>query len=244
MKIKLVTFAPHPNFGTCLQSYALNYILRKMGHNVEFIYNGRENPPLTFPQYLIRGIKKTIKCFFPKKKLLQIKSALKHNNNEIKPSPYILTLPNHPILNLLNKIFKCDIWYKYKKYSNLQWKKVYKFTFEDNNFIMRRIYTHKQYDQITSETDLFITGSDQIWNPYCGGYNPMMFLEFADNAKRVAYSSSISQPTIPIEIKDRKSTQQIYPYSSKRTKISRIIKSIIRPNRHKISCRPNILIIC
>ena len=58
MKIKLVTFAPHPNFGTCLQSYALNYVLRKMGHNVEFIYNGRENPPLSFKQYIIKGIKK------------------------------------------------------------------------------------------------------------------------------------------------------------------------------------------
>ena len=45
MKIKLVTFAPHPNFGTCLQGYALNYVLRKMGHDVEFIYNRREVPP-------------------------------------------------------------------------------------------------------------------------------------------------------------------------------------------------------
>ena len=35
MKIKLVTFAPHPNFGTCLQSYALNYVLRKMGHDAD-----------------------------------------------------------------------------------------------------------------------------------------------------------------------------------------------------------------
>ena len=42
-----------------------------------------------------------------------------------------------------------------------------------------------------------------VWNPYCGGYNPMMFLEFAGNTKRVAYSSSISQPEIPIEIKER-----------------------------------------
>ena len=48
MKIKLVTFAPHPNYGTCLQSYALNKVLTKMGHDVEFIYNGRENPPVGF----------------------------------------------------------------------------------------------------------------------------------------------------------------------------------------------------
>lgn len=36
MKIKLVTFFPHPNFGTCLQSYALNKVLQDMGH---VIYN-------------------------------------------------------------------------------------------------------------------------------------------------------------------------------------------------------------
>ena len=42
MRIKLVTFAPHPNYGTCLQGYALNYILKKLGHDVEFIYNRRD----------------------------------------------------------------------------------------------------------------------------------------------------------------------------------------------------------
>lgn len=201
MKIKLVTFAPHPNFGTCLQSYALNYVLRKMGHNVEFIYNGRENPPRSFKYYIIKGVKKIIKHIIPEEKRLRIKESIKQKNS--KSSLHILSLPHHPILNLANKILKKDIWYEYKKHTNLQWSKVYKFTFEDNNFQMRRIYTRKQYDEITADTDLFITGSDQIWNPYCGGYNPMMFLEFASNKKRVSYSSSISQPEIPIKIKER-----------------------------------------
>lgn len=44
MKIKLVTFFPHPNFGTCLQSYALSKVLSDMGHEVEFIYNRHEVP--------------------------------------------------------------------------------------------------------------------------------------------------------------------------------------------------------
>jgi hypothetical protein len=201
MKIKLVTFAPHPNFGTCLQSYALNYVLRKMGHNVEFIYNGRENPPLSFKQYIIKGIKKIIKHFIPEEKRLRIKESIKPKSS--RPSLHVLSLPHHPILNLANRIFQKDIWYENKKHTNLQWRKVYKFTFEDNNFCMKRIYTHKQYNEVTDDADLFITGSDQIWNPYCGGYNPMMFLEFAGNTKRVAYSSSISQPEIPIEIKER-----------------------------------------
>ena len=52
-KIKMVTFTPQANFGTSLQSYALYTVLYKMGHDVEFIYNGREN--------LAYGIKGTIK---------------------------------------------------------------------------------------------------------------------------------------------------------------------------------------
>ena len=57
-RIKLITFAPHPNFGTCLQSYALNNVLQRMGHDVEFIYNGREIPPLTFSMYVKKSISK------------------------------------------------------------------------------------------------------------------------------------------------------------------------------------------
>lgn len=77
MKIKLVTFAPHPNFGTCLQSYALNYVLRKMGHNVEFIYNRRETSPLSFKQYIIKRDKKNNQTFNSRKKKITYKRIYK-----------------------------------------------------------------------------------------------------------------------------------------------------------------------
>lgn len=242
MKIKLVTFAPHPNFGTCLQSYALNYVLRKMGHNVEFIYNGRENLPNSFKQYIIKGIKKIIKLLLSKEKILRLKESIKQTNSE--PPLHILNLPHHPILNVANKIFKYDVWYEYKKHTSLQWRKVYKFTFEDNNFQMRRIYTRKQYDEITADTDLFITGSDQIWNPYCGGYNPMMFLEFAGNKKRVAYSSSISQPKIPIKIKERmKSALSKFTHIAVREQKSvDLLNQLLNRNNIKLVVDPTFLL--
>ena len=68
---------------------------------------------------------------------------------------------------------------------------------------MKRLYIKKQYDEVVEDADLFITGSDQIWNPYCGGFNPMMFLEFAGNKKRVAYSSSIARPCFPKDVEQR-----------------------------------------
>lgn len=207
MKIKLVTFAPHPNFGTCLQSYALNYVLRKMGHDVEFIYNRRETPPPTFKHYVFAALKRIIKIFLSEKQISRLKerkNAMSRNGQRGNDEPVILQLPDHRVLGFLSKCpgykFFAKKWY----YGNLQKRKVYKFTFEDGNFNMRRLFTHADYEKVVKDADLFVTGSDQIWNPFCGGYNPMMFLEFVnDGTKCVAYSSSISLPELPPSVASR-----------------------------------------
>lgn len=204
MRVKLITFAPHPNFGTCLQSYALNYVLRKMGHDVEFIYNGREVPPTTLVGHFKKVVVRVVKLIFPKSIVTVIKEKRErgemNGNKKRKVNPFILHLPNHYIFYVLSKMPGYDKLFKLFKCTNLQWRKVYKFTYEDGNFNMRRIYTLKQYDEVVEDTDLFVTGSDQIWNPYCGGFNPMMFVEFGGDKKRIAYSSSISQPQLPASI--------------------------------------------
>lgn len=201
MKIKLVTFAPHPNFGTCLQSYALNYVLRKMGHDVEFIYNRRETPPPTFKHYVFAALKRIIKIFLSEKQISRLKerkNAMARNGQRGNDTPVILQLPDHRLLGFLSKCPGYKFFAKRWHYGNLQKRKVYKFTFEDGNFRMRRLFTHADYKTVVADADLFITGSDQIWNPFCGGYNPMMFLEFVnDGTKCVAYSSSISLPELP-----------------------------------------------
>lgn len=204
MNIKLITFAPHPNFGTCLQSYALNYVLRKMGHEVEFIYNRRETPPPTFRHYVFAALKRIVKIFLSEKQICRLKerkTTMAHNGSCGNDVPVILQLPDHRLLGFLSKCpgykFFAKKWY----YGNLQKRKVYKFTFEDGNFNMRRLFTHADYKDVVADADLFVTGSDQIWNPFCGGYNPMMFLEFVnDGTKCVAYSSSISLPELPSSV--------------------------------------------
>lgn len=210
MRIKLVTFAPHPNFGTCLQSYALNYVLRKMGHDVEFIYNRRETPPLSIKHYAFAVLKYILRLFLNNNqinKLKERKNAICGEKELQNQTPVFLQLPNHLILGFLSKCpgykFFAKKWY----YGNLQKQKVYKFTFEDSNFKMHRLFTHADYKKVVNDADLFITGSDQIWNPFCGGYNPMMFLEFVnDGTKCVSYSSSISQSTIHPAVKNRMKT--------------------------------------
>lgn len=205
-RIKLITFAPHPNFGTCLQSYALNNVLQRMGHDVEFIYNGREIPPLTFSMYVKKSISKIARKILSESMLILLKERLGKRTRGKKSSsndPVVLQLPDYRMLYWLSKLPGYEKCFKMYKCKNLQWRKVYQFTYEDNNFKMRRIYTHKQYNEVVADTDIFITGSDQIWNPYCGGFNPMMFVEFGKDKKRIAYSSSIAQPEIPQQIKER-----------------------------------------
>lgn len=195
-KIKLVTFVPQSNFGTCLQSYALNSVLRKMGHDVEFIYNGLDAPPV-FRHYVV----KLVKLLLPDFVITLLKKWRLRDKQEF--SLLIHQLPNRPILYILSNLPGYKRIYKACKCVNSQWRKVYEFTHEDGNFKMRRIYTLKQYHEVAMDTDLFITGSDQIWNPYCGGFNPMMFVEFGEDKKRIAYSSSISQSILPKSLEQR-----------------------------------------
>ena len=195
MKIKLVTFLPQTNFGTSLQGYALNLVLKKMGHDVEFIYNRRESRPFSFKSY----VKRLVKMFLPKHLVELLKEKVKTtkvNQTSATSVPYVIQLPNHRILKVLSKLpcyrFFVRRWY----YDNLQKMKVYKFTFEDGNFNMKRLFVASDYKAVTKDADLFITGSDQIWNPFCFGYNPMMFLEFVMDKRCIALSLiHISEPT-------------------------------------------------
>lgn len=213
-KIKMVTFPPQANFGTSLQSYALYTVLRKMGHDVVFIYNGHET--LSFgikgtikdilknnlPSSIVEGIRRKKR----KKQLSTAKnSSYKDSTQDVKLHipPQIIPLANSEWRFWISKLPFYEQVYKFIKYRNRQWRKVYSFTFKDNNFQMERIYTAKQYKKIVEDTDLFITGSDQIWNPYCCGFNSMLFLEFVKDKKCISYSSSIARPSFPPEVEER-----------------------------------------
>jgi len=133
--ISLITWLGEGNFGTCLQSYALNTEITKLGYNVSFI----ESLPRKFGLYGILRQGKHLICNVTKSKNLQ---TTKRN------------IFQHKYFNLLT------------------------------------INTSYQLKQLIANTDCFITGSDQIWNTYVA-FNPRMFLDFANDKKRVAYASSM-----------------------------------------------------
>lgn len=181
---------------------------------MEFIYNRNENGELMVPRSVIfkQKVKSLLKFVLPNKIVKQIQNKhqaewdkKEQENPELSSFPLaILNLPNKPWLK-----FRCRFSTFRKRclrqyYRTKQEEKVYKFTFLDGNYKTRRMFTHTDYQEEVKDADLFITGSDQIWNPYCGGFNPMMFLEFVnDGTKCVAYSSSIARPSFPREIESR-----------------------------------------
>ncbi len=58
----------------------------------------------------------------------------------------------------------------------------------------------KNLHAVSGEYDCFVTGSDQVWDPYLTtDYLQANFLTFAPSEKRISYAASISVPTIPEE---------------------------------------------
>ena len=90
-----------------------------------------------------------------------------------------------------------EMWRLRKAGSRL--KKLNSFVRQGYNF--PELITERQRKQYLKKTDVFITGSDQIWNTYFG-FDPTMFLSFAENNKRVAYASSIGTNNIKEEYKN------------------------------------------
>ena len=61
-------------------------------------------------------------------------------------------------------------------------------------------YIPMRYDvdftRVADEYDYFVTGSDQVWNPYFADLEKL-FIKFAPGGKRISYAASISCPEIP-----------------------------------------------
>lgn len=67
---------------------------------------------------------------------------------------------------------------------------------------IRKYYTILSPLQIRNDIDVYITGSDQIWNTYhC--WDPYYYLYFAGKTKRIAYASSLGTATIHPKYRNR-----------------------------------------
>lgn len=55
-----------------------------------------------------------------------------------------------------------------------------------------------RYDKdLNDKYDFFVTGSDQVWNPYDSGRSKIDFLSFASDEKKISFSASIGTAKLP-----------------------------------------------
>ena len=57
------------------------------------------------------------------------------------------------------------------------------------------IAEYSSVKELADDVDGYLAGSDQIWNPdHC---NPLFFLDFAPNKKRISYAASMGKTEVP-----------------------------------------------
>lgn len=173
-KIGIVTiaFPGTRNYGNKLQTFALQEFLRSKGFQAETIRY--------LPDYV--G-----------------KNSVYITESRVKK---VFTQPLVQTATDVRRIFK-RAWQK-KQIAEQEEKRNQKFDqFERDNII----YTNNVYDAnsvpelLAKGYACFITGSDQVWNPYYEGAYPFYYLNFAPKGRRIAYAPSIAVKKIPEELK-------------------------------------------
>ena len=83
----------------------------------------------------------------------------------------------------------------------------------------------KQFEQM--EINFFVVGSDQVWNPYFGGYS-YEFLTFAPKEKRFSFAASIGTDQIPENQKPyfKKYLSEMNYISVRENKAAEIVKDL------------------
>lgn len=120
---------------------------------------------------------------------VKIISVYPHRNK------YVAIIKN--ILSLIGVLYIINIIRKHPK--TIKESKLLEF--QKSNYNQVEILTKQQMHRLVLLTDCFVAGSDQIWNTYFK-FSPQYFLEFAENAKRIAYASSIGTNSVKEEYRE------------------------------------------
>lgn len=103
--------------------------------------------------------------------------------------------------------------------------------------------SRQEYHSIISNTDIFVSGSDQIWNP--GYVTPPMLLSIADNSRqKIAYGSSIGVSEIPDnKLRIYRKYLPRFEYIGVREEIAKIVLSkIIEESKIQVVLDPSFLL--
>ena len=161
MKIGIITIHNSPNYGACLQSYALYKYLKQQGHDVEIIDLHR---PVAYRDYV------------PSKKYVAYRRKKQSKNNRVK--------------SLVRSLFGIK-----PKVSNL-YSEAALSKFTEFNSVIKLSRPYRGIDELYANPpkyDLYISGSDQLWNPAQAYCLEPYFLTFVPKGqgKKISYATSV-----------------------------------------------------
>lgn len=160
-KVGIITIHNSPNYGACLQSYALYRYIQQQGNDVEIIDLHR---PFAYEDYI--PSKKYVSCRSVKRSLLsKIKGNVKRFIGIKTKSPSLYSP------SAINK-------------------------FDEFNSVIKLSKPYRGIDELYANPplyDLYISGSDQLWNPTQAYCLEPYFLTFVPNGqgKKISYATSV-----------------------------------------------------
>lgn len=183
MRIGIVTFVKCDNYGAELQAFAMQYIYNKLGYNAEIIDLEKQDKDLS------KSISTIAPAIINRIKYYRIKAPIK-----------IIEL-------IIDVISRKKAAKKYKK--EIQLKHNLFLDFFNNK--IKHSPKHYSLTSIFTENlpyDVYIAGSDQIWNYMHTDFLDVYFLLFANKwkAKKISYAASISVPDIPERLRTKYKT--------------------------------------
>lgn len=179
MKIGIVTYVRTAtcNYGAELQCFALQYVLNQKGYDTEVINIHRVLPGNgKFTQM----VKKAVKSRFEKMNFINASVSVAMLILSVCKDKYY-NKKNHTIFLRKKEIFD-NFFFRYIKHS-------------DNE------YYPNDLDTADLPYDVYIAGSDQIWNYNNSDRIDVFFLMFASKykVKKISYAASFSVQSIPAE---------------------------------------------
>jgi hypothetical protein len=116
---------------------------------------------------------------------------------ELERRNYLRPIPSNP---------KQIIKYLYARFNPNVQKKIRRFNeFRNQMLLTRRYYDKAELYQNPPDFDLFILGSDQVWNME-HGFNSFLFLDFVKTNNKISYASSFGTAAIPKEYSEKLKT--------------------------------------
>lgn len=180
MKIGIVTFVKCDNYGAELQAYALQWKLNQLGYDAELIDLQKiEKDLASNASSILPAIKNRFKVYGWKAPFEIGKLVVDVLQRKLAAKK------NESNAEEKHKLF-LDFFDKFIRHSN-------------------RYYTIEEIRHATDlPYDVYIAGSDQIWNYMHNDNLDVYFLEFAKEfgARRISYAASISAASIPAKYQD------------------------------------------